>query len=123
MAKTNFKNGIKDGLPIGLGYLSVSFAFGVQASIAGIPIFMSVFIIVVSVAFWSGIVLLDRLCLINSLRNLLLGSLCVCRSVLSGLMIAVVIFMIVFVMMLVALMICIGRAVLLLGSIGFCLLL
>ena len=44
MAKTNFKNGIKDGLPIGLGYLSVSFAFGVQASIAGIPIFMSVFI-------------------------------------------------------------------------------
>ena len=39
-----FKNGIKDGLPIGLGYLSVSFAFGVQASIAGIPLFMSVFI-------------------------------------------------------------------------------
>jgi predicted branched-subunit amino acid permease len=39
-----FKNGIKDGLPIGLGYLSVSFAFGVQASIAGIPLLMSVFI-------------------------------------------------------------------------------
>lgn len=39
-----FKKGIKDGLPIGLGYLSVSFAFGVQASIAGIPLFMSVFI-------------------------------------------------------------------------------
>ena len=39
-----FKDGIKDGLPIGLGYLSVSFAFGVQASILGIPIFMSVFI-------------------------------------------------------------------------------
>ena len=40
----SFKVGMKDGLPIGLGYLSVSFAFGVQASIAGIPIFMSVFI-------------------------------------------------------------------------------
>ena len=39
-----FNDGLKDGLPIGLGYLSVSFAFGVQASILGIPIFMSVFI-------------------------------------------------------------------------------
>lgn len=44
-AKENFTflNGIKDGLPIGLGYLSVSFALGVQASILGIPFFMSVF--------------------------------------------------------------------------------
>lgn len=39
----NMKNGIKDGLPIGLGYLSVSFAFGVQASILGVPFFMSLF--------------------------------------------------------------------------------
>lgn len=39
-----FNKGIKDGLPIGLGYLSVAFAFGVQASIVGIPLFMSVFI-------------------------------------------------------------------------------
>ncbi len=44
MHNLKFKNGIKDGLPIGLGYLSVAFAFGVQASLAGIPIFMSVFI-------------------------------------------------------------------------------
>ena len=42
--KLKFKNGIKDGLPIGLGYLSVSFAFGVQASILGIPFYMSLFI-------------------------------------------------------------------------------
>ena len=40
----NFKRGVKDGLPIGLGYLSVAFAFGVQASIVGLPFFMSVFI-------------------------------------------------------------------------------
>lgn len=40
----NFKQGLKDGLPIGLGYLSVAFAFGVQASVLGIPWFMSVFI-------------------------------------------------------------------------------
>ncbi len=42
--KLSFNNGISDGLPIGLGYLSVSFAFGVQASILGIPFYMSLFI-------------------------------------------------------------------------------
>ena len=42
--KLKFKNGIQDGLPIGLGYLSVSFAFGVQASILGVPFYMSLFI-------------------------------------------------------------------------------
>ena len=42
--KLKFNNGIRDGLPIGLGYLSVSFAFGVQASILGIPFYMSLFI-------------------------------------------------------------------------------
>ncbi len=42
--RAQFNNGLKNGLPIGLGYLSVSFAFGAQASIAGIPWFMSVFI-------------------------------------------------------------------------------
>lgn len=39
-----FKQGVKDGLPIGLGYLSVSFAFGVRASILGIPIFITALI-------------------------------------------------------------------------------
>ena len=41
---SEFIHGIKSGLPIGLGYLSVSIAFGVQASIAGLPVFMSLFI-------------------------------------------------------------------------------
>lgn len=40
---SHFNSGIKDGLPIGLGYLSVSFAFGVQAVILGLPAFMAVF--------------------------------------------------------------------------------
>lgn len=40
----SFKKGLKDGLPIGLGYLSVSFAFGVQASILGLPVLLSVLI-------------------------------------------------------------------------------
>ncbi len=45
MEKTlTFKNGIKDGLPIGLGYLSVSFAFGVGASALGVPFFISTLI-------------------------------------------------------------------------------
>lgn len=39
-----FKNGLRDGLPIGLGYLSVSFAFGVQASLLGVPVYISVII-------------------------------------------------------------------------------
>ena len=43
-SKLTFKNGIHDGLPIGLGYLSVSLAFGVQASILGVPFYMSLFI-------------------------------------------------------------------------------
>ena len=46
MAKSTlkFNEGVKDGLPIGLGYLSVSFAFGVTASSLGIPYFLSVLI-------------------------------------------------------------------------------
>lgn len=44
LQQLNLKHGLKDGLPIGLGYLSVSFAFGVQASIFGVPAFMSLFI-------------------------------------------------------------------------------
>ena len=48
MQKTNssltFKKGVRDGLPIGLGYLSVSFAFGVQASLLGIPVLITAMI-------------------------------------------------------------------------------
>ncbi|MBQ6727800.1 MAG: AzlC family ABC transporter permease [Clostridia bacterium] len=39
-----FRNGIKDGLPIGLGYLSVAFAFGVRASLLGLPALFSTLI-------------------------------------------------------------------------------
>ncbi len=42
--KLNYKKGVKDGLPIGLGYLSVSIAFGVQASILGVPVILSILI-------------------------------------------------------------------------------
>ena len=39
-----FKNGLYDGLPIGLGYFSVSIAFGIQASMLGLPVFISIMI-------------------------------------------------------------------------------
>ena len=39
-----FKNGLYDGLPIGLGYFSVSIAFGLQASMLGLPVFISILI-------------------------------------------------------------------------------
>lgn len=39
----SFNNGLKDGLPIGLGYLSVSFALGIKASILGIPALITLF--------------------------------------------------------------------------------
>lgn len=38
----NFKKGVSDGMPIGLGYLSVSFAFGIVATSSNIPIIASV---------------------------------------------------------------------------------
>ena len=33
-----FGEGVKDGIPIGLGYLSVSFGFGIMAVNSGIPL-------------------------------------------------------------------------------------
>ena len=44
VSNLKFKQGVKDGLPIGLGYLSVSVAFGVKASLLQIPIWITVLI-------------------------------------------------------------------------------
>lgn len=41
---SEFKQGIVDGIPICLGYLSVSFAFGMMAQLMGLPSIMAVFI-------------------------------------------------------------------------------
>ncbi len=43
-SQLKFNNGVKDGLPIGLGYLSVAFAFGVQASLLGVPVIIALLI-------------------------------------------------------------------------------
>ena len=37
----SFKTGLKDGIPICLGYFSVSFAFGILASQSGLPVYMA----------------------------------------------------------------------------------
>lgn len=44
MNKQEFKEGIRDGLPICLGYISVSMAFGLFAVKAGIPIWAAILI-------------------------------------------------------------------------------
>ncbi|MDD3336447.1 MAG: AzlC family ABC transporter permease [Eubacteriales bacterium] len=40
----NYRKGLRDGLPIALGYLSVSFAFGIQATMAGLSPLQAVLI-------------------------------------------------------------------------------
>lgn len=40
--KLNFKKGVKDGIPIALGYLSVSFGFGILATSLGLSILEAV---------------------------------------------------------------------------------
>ncbi|NMA65226.1 MAG: AzlC family ABC transporter permease [Clostridiaceae bacterium] len=40
----SYKKGFKDGIPIGLGYLSVSFTFGMMAVNTGLPAWLSVLI-------------------------------------------------------------------------------
>lgn len=42
--KKSFTTGLHDGIPICLGYISVSFAFGIMAAEGGLPIWMAVLI-------------------------------------------------------------------------------
>lgn len=44
MILNSWKQGLQDGIPIALGYISVSFAFGMMASNQGIPVWASVLI-------------------------------------------------------------------------------
>lgn len=39
---SQFHNGLRDGVPIGLGYLAVSFTFGIAAQLKGLTVFQSV---------------------------------------------------------------------------------
>lgn len=42
--QNHFSKGLRDGVPIGLGYLSVSVTFGVMAVAAGLPVWAAVLI-------------------------------------------------------------------------------
>ena len=47
--ENRFLKGFQDGIPIGLGYLSVSVAFGIMAVSAGLPIWAAVVISMLNV--------------------------------------------------------------------------
>lgn len=49
IVENRFKKGIQDGVPIGFGYLSVSFTFGMMAVNAGIPVHIAVLISITNV--------------------------------------------------------------------------
>lgn len=49
MKKNKFLEGIKDGIPIGLGYLSVSFAFGIFAIESGLTLWQTLLISMLNV--------------------------------------------------------------------------
>ena len=42
--RKNFREGVRDGIPIALGYFAVSFAFGIQAVQSGLSVFQSTLI-------------------------------------------------------------------------------
>lgn len=44
MNRKNFKQGVLDGIPIGLGYFAVAFTFGISAASAGFGVFEAVMI-------------------------------------------------------------------------------
>ena len=44
MNQMNFKRGIQDGIPIGLGYFAVSFTFGMMAVSGGLTAWQAVLI-------------------------------------------------------------------------------
>ena len=67
-----YKNGIKDGLPIGLGYLSVSFAFGVKASLMGIPPFIALFISMTNLPYAGQLASLDIIATLGSVLELII---------------------------------------------------
>ena len=59
--ENRFQQGLRDGIPIGLGYLSVSFTFGMMAVNAGIPVHIAVLISltnVTSAGQFSGLALI-----------------------------------------------------------------
>jgi len=49
MQKNDFTRGLKNGIPIALGYLSVSFSFGIMAASQGMTVLQAVLISMLTV--------------------------------------------------------------------------
>lgn len=70
-----FKNGLKDGLPIGLGYLSVSIAFGIKASLVGVPVLITLLISMTSLTSAGQLDGLNVIASCGTLLEIILGQL------------------------------------------------
>ena len=51
---TSFVRGLRDGMPICLGYISVSFAFGMMVTENGMPVWLAVLIFLTKVTSAPG---------------------------------------------------------------------
>lgn len=59
----SFKKGLRDGVPIGLGYFAVSFAFGMMAVSGGLTVWQAVLISLTnltSAGQFAGLDIIDR---------------------------------------------------------------
>lgn len=75
MKENQFLKGIKDGLPICIGYLSVAFAFGIFATESGMTVFESLFISMTNVTSAGQLAAVPIICGGGSLAELALAQL------------------------------------------------
>ncbi|MBQ3200266.1 MAG: AzlC family ABC transporter permease [Firmicutes bacterium] len=70
-----FKRGFKDGIPIGLGYFSVGFTFGLQAVAFGLPLWAPVLISMTNVTSAGQFAGLSIICALGTLVEMALAQL------------------------------------------------
>ncbi len=75
MQKKQFLNGIKDGLPICFGYLSVAFAFGIFATESGLSVLEAIFISMANVTSAGQLAAVPIICAGGGLLELALAQL------------------------------------------------
>lgn len=73
--KLKFNMGVKDGLPIGIGYFPVAFAFGVKASILQVPLFISLLISMTNLTSAGQLAGLDIVAVLGSFIEIIITQL------------------------------------------------
>jgi predicted branched-subunit amino acid permease len=73
--KKLYRQGFKDGIPIGLGYFSVAFTFGLAAVAAGLPLWAPVLISMTNVTSAGQFAGLTVICALGSIVELILSQL------------------------------------------------